>query len=74
MCSSDLLPATYKFYMETKMSLEKRKAESSKTGSLSGSMEERMDGEILERIRDFFSGPVVKNLPCNAGDAGSISG
>ena len=24
--------------------------------------------------RDFPSGPVVKNLPCNSGDAGSIPG
>ena len=24
--------------------------------------------------RDFSSGPVVKNLPANAGDTGSISG
>ena len=24
--------------------------------------------------RDFPGGPVVKNLPCNAGDAGSIPG
>ena len=24
--------------------------------------------------QDFLGGPVVKNLPCNAGDAGSIPG
>lgn len=30
----------------------------------------------LERLqgRDFLSGPVVKNLPCQAGDAGEIPG
>ena len=26
---------------------------------------------IKSRKRDFTAGPVVKNLPCNAGDAGS---
>ena len=25
-------------------------------------------------IRDFLGGPVVKNLPCNVGDVGSIPG
>ena len=25
-------------------------------------------------LKDFFSGPVVKNLPANAGDMGSIPG
>ena len=24
-------------------------------------------------VRDFLGGPVVKNLPCNGGDVGSIS-
>ena len=26
------------------------------------------------QIGDFIGGPVVKNLPCNAGDMGSVSG
>ena len=25
-------------------------------------------------MRDFLCGPVIKNLPCNAGDMGSIPG
>ena len=25
-------------------------------------------------MRDFSGGPVVKNLPCHAGDPGSVSG
>ena len=29
---------------------------------------------ILQKIRDFPGGPVVKNLPSNAGDMGSIPG
>ena len=28
----------------------------------------------LKTKRDFLGGPVVKNLPCNAGDMGSIPG
>ena len=27
-----------------------------------------------QKILDFLGGPVVKNLPCNAGNTGSISG
>ena len=26
------------------------------------------------KIRDFLGGPLVKNVPCNAGDVGSIPG
>ena len=29
---------------------------------------------IKSRRRDFTAGPVLKNLPCNAGDTGSIPG
>ena len=29
---------------------------------------------IIDRARDFPGSPVVKNPPCNAGDAGSIPG
>ena len=31
-------------------------------------------GESEKGSQDLPSGPVVKNLPCNAGDAGSIPG
>ena len=31
-------------------------------------------GLKIQMDRDFPGGPVVKNLPCNAGDAGSIPG
>ena len=27
-----------------------------------------------DRVRDFSDGPVVKNLPCRAGDMGSVLG
>ena len=33
-----------------------------------------MDFLKLKVLRDFPGGPVVKNLPCNAGDASSIPG
>ena len=29
---------------------------------------------MIAKMRNFPGGPVVKNPPCNAGDAGSISG
>ena len=29
---------------------------------------------VIKKFRDFPSGPVVKNLPSNAGDAGLIPG
>ena len=52
-CPHLLLPTTYKFYMETKMSLEKRKAESRKTGSLSGSIYRReANSESVEEWMD----------------------
>ena len=28
----------------------------------------------IKKVRGFPGGPVVKNLPCNAGDTGSIPG
>ena len=30
--------------------------------------------DLKKLHRDLPGGPVVRNLPCNAGDAGSISG
>ena len=30
--------------------------------------------KLVKKIRDFPSGPVVKNPPCNSGDMGSIPG
>ena len=38
--------------------------------SLPESAEEEKEGQTW----DFPSGPLIKNLPCNAGDAGSIPG
>ena len=38
--------------------------------SIPESAEEVKEGQT----RDFSSGPLVKNLPCDAGDAGSIPG
>ena len=29
---------------------------------------------LITKVLDFPGGPVVKNLPCNAGDKGSIPG
>ena len=43
-------------------------------------MKTQLKGKFLEKLfnktdsRDFPGGPVVKNPPCNAGDAGSITG
>ena len=39
-----------------------------------GLSEQRNIFKSYKEMKDFPGGPVVKNLPCNAGDAGSIPG
>ena len=39
-----------------------------------GSLMKEKDTLKIDQVRDFPGGPVVKNLPANAGDTGSISG
>ena len=44
------------------------------TESEEAGMKNGMKEIVLKCNRDFSSGTVVKNLPCNAGDLGSIPG
>ena len=37
-------------------------------------MTDNIQSRYKDQVMDFPHGPVVKNLPCNAGDKGSIPG
>ena len=54
--------------------IEKVRRQALKQGKVFANQASREDWYLKELLQDFPGGPVVRSLPANAGDVGSIAG